>query len=93
MSEPAGEQVHKTENLKLVAFLLSRGCFVKEATLRSDNRVDFVIAGDNISELVREHRMCSPNTLVQVHSYDSKTEFARDEITRLRKEALAQRRC
>ena len=87
----AAEQTHKTDNIKLVVFLLSRGCLLKEATLRSDNRVDFIISGDNTTELVREHRMCSPNTLVQVHSYDSKTEFVRDEITRLKKENAQKR--
>ena len=82
----AVEQLYKSDDLKLVSFLLARGCRVKDKQLRNDNRVDFFVVGEAILDLVKEHEMGSPNTLVSVHSYDAKTEFLRDICSRVKKE-------
>lgn len=93
MSEtPEEVQVFKTDDLKLACFLLARGCRVKDKKLREDNRVDFFVTGSDVFNLVKEHEMGSPNTLISVHLYDSKMEFLRDICSRVKREAQAHRR-
>ncbi len=86
------EQVYRSDDLKLVSFLLSRGCRVEDKKLRKDNRVDFFIVGVKTLDLVKEHEMGSPNTLVPVHLYDSKIEFLRDICSRVKREASHSRK-
>jgi hypothetical protein len=85
-TEPSSEQLYKSDDLKLTCFLLSRGCRVHDRKLRQDNRVDFFVVGDNVFDLVKEHEMGSPNTLVPVHVYDAKLEFLRDICSRIKRE-------
>ena len=85
-------QAFKTDDLKLACFLLARGCRVKDRKLREDNRVDFFIIGADVFDLVKEHEMGSPNTLIPVHLYDSKMEFLRDICSRVKRESASQKR-
>lgn len=93
MSEkPEEVQAFKTDDLKLACFLLARGCRVTDKHLREDNRVDFMVTGKDVFNLVKEHEMGSPNTLIPVHLYDSKMEFLRDICSRVKREQGSQRR-
>jgi hypothetical protein len=94
MSDKPIEEVQsfKTDDLKLACFLLARGCRVKDKKLRDDNRVDFFVIGNDVFDLVKEHEMGSPNTLIAVHLYDSKMEFLRDICSRVKREQGSHRR-
>ena len=63
------EQVYRADNLHLIAFLVARGCRIKDSKLRSDRLVDFFICGDEVHNLVKEYDMKSKNTFVPVHEH------------------------
>lgn len=81
------EQVYKSDNEELVSFLLSRGCLVRDKSLRIDNRVDLVVAGPHTLDLLKEWDMGSSNTLVPVHPLFSNLRFLRDIFSRVRRES------
>lgn len=82
-SEP--EEVYKSDDIKLVSFLLARGGRMKETVLRRDRRVDFFVVGSSIFERVKEYDMHSKNTLVSVHDFTGAMEHVRDAIARAKK--------
>lgn len=83
--ETAPEEVYKSDDIKLVSFLLARGCRIKDVVLRGDRRVDFFIVSSVVFALTREYEMHSKNTLVPVHDYTASMEHVRDAISRVKK--------
>lgn len=85
------EQLYKADDIKLIAYLLARGCRVKDSSVRPDNRVDFFIVGDGIHSIVKEYDMKSKNTLVPVHEYTAAMEHVRDMITRVKSQSRSKK--
>lgn len=81
------EEVYKSDNLKLIRYLIARGCRLKDAILSKERRVDFFVVGPDVFALVKDYETLSPHVLVSVHALNSADENLKDKIGSLKKQA------
>jgi len=84
--EPKATEIYKTDDMKLIAFLLGLDCKIKEGKLRDDNRVDFFISGQDVSRKVADWDSIESPQAKWAHKIFNGLDHARDMATRLKKE-------